>query len=164
MEHYSSATLKAYINYINGEASLDLSGKGLSRVPDAVTELSEVGKLRLNDKLEWLSLGRNNVKELPAGVGDLMELTTLDLSENQLVGLPTTIKKLNKFKELYLDVNKVTELPPEIFYLKELIALNVGMNQLVVLPSNIPKLSKLMWLMLDKNKLTELPAEIGDLK
>ena len=48
MEDYSSAKLRAkVIENIVGRPTLNLDGKGLSRVPDAVTELSEVEELRL---------------------------------------------------------------------------------------------------------------------
>ena len=47
MENYSSAKLKSYVRVTGGVVSLDLSGNGLSRVPDAVTELTEVEELRL---------------------------------------------------------------------------------------------------------------------
>ena len=80
-----------------------------------------------------------------------------------MVGLPTSIQKLNRLKVLYLDGNKLTELPVEIGDLKELWFLSVTNNQLVGLPSSIQKLNRLRELYLDENKLTELPAEIGDL-
>lgn len=47
MDQYSSTKLKdTYMKYNYGIATLYLSGKSLSRVPDAVTELSEVDELR----------------------------------------------------------------------------------------------------------------------
>ena len=53
MEDYSSTKLKAkYVEDKFGRAALTLAGEGLSRVPDAVTELSEV---------EELSLCKNNL-------------------------------------------------------------------------------------------------------
>ena len=57
MEDYSSAKLRAkVIGNIIGRPSLNLHGKGLSRVPDAVTELTEVKEISLTD---------NNLTELP---------------------------------------------------------------------------------------------------
>ena len=50
MEDYSSTKLKAkYLRYHFGVAILDLAGEGLSRVPDAVTELTEVQELSLQE-------------------------------------------------------------------------------------------------------------------
>ena len=60
MEDYSSAKLRAkVIKNIFRRATLNLDGEGLSRVPDAVTELSEVQELRLNG---------NNLTELPTSI------------------------------------------------------------------------------------------------
>ena len=60
MEDYSSAELKVeYLKSEFGVTTLDLGGEGLSRVPDAVTELSEVQELRLNG---------NNLTELPTSI------------------------------------------------------------------------------------------------
>ena len=70
MEGYSSAKLKAkYLKDYFGLASLDLHGKGLSRVPDAVTELSEVQILRLDD---------NNLTKLPTSINKLNRLDAYD--------------------------------------------------------------------------------------
>ena len=86
------------------------------------------------------------------------------MNNNQLVGLPTSIQKLNSLQRLHLDGNNLTELPAEIGDLKELSWLSVRNNQLVDLPTSIHKLNRLEKLKLDGNNFTELPAEIGDLK
>ena len=62
--------------------------------------------------------------------GDLKELRDLSVSDNQLVGLPTTIQKLNSLGSLHLDGNKLTELPAEIGDLKGLWSLRVSGNHL----------------------------------
>ena len=59
MEDYSSAELKA--ECFDRFGTLNLDGKRLSRVPDAVTELSEVQQLRLKD---------NNLTELPTTINN----------------------------------------------------------------------------------------------
>ena len=48
MEDYSYAKLKAYVKVRGGVVRMDLSGKGLSRMPDAVTELTKVEELWLD--------------------------------------------------------------------------------------------------------------------
>ena len=53
-------------------------------------------------------------------------------SNNQLVGLPTSIQKLNRLERLYLDGNNLTELPAGIGDLKELRSLSVIGNPLTV--------------------------------
>ena len=54
------------------------------------------------------------------------------MSNNQLVGLPTSIQKLNRLELLYLDGNNLTELPAGIGDLKELLRLCVCGNPLTV--------------------------------
>ena len=146
MEHYSNTKLRAYLKYEDGLAVLDLKEKGLSRVPDAVTELSEIKKLVLqkNNLIELpasisklknlivLVLDNNKITELPAEIGDLRELRELWVSNNQLVGLPTSIQRLTKLERLYLDGNKLTELPAEIGDLRKLRILTVSDNPLTV--------------------------------
>ena len=54
------------------------------------------------------------------------------MSNNQLVGLPTSIRRLNRLEELYLAGNNLTELPAEIGRLEKLRALSVSGNPLTV--------------------------------
>ena len=74
----------------------------------------------------------NNLTELPAEIGDLKKLGSLSVSNNQLVGLPTSILKLNRLEWLSLDGNNLTELPVEIGDLKELRLLFVSANPLTI--------------------------------
>ena len=62
----------------------------------------------------------------------LKELRELNVSNNQLVGLPTSIQKLNRLQWLTLDGNNLTELPAGIGDLKELLQLSVSGNPLTV--------------------------------
>ena len=54
------------------------------------------------------------------------------MSNNQLVGLPTSIQRLTKLEGLYMSGNKLTELPAEIGDLRELRELGVTHNPLTV--------------------------------
>ena len=78
MEHYSNTKLRAYLKYEDGLAVLDLNGKRLFRVPDAVTERSEVEKLLLE---------YNNLIELPASISKLKNLIVLGLGDNKITEL-----------------------------------------------------------------------------
>ena len=72
----------------------------------------------------------NKLTELPVEIGDLKELRELSVSNNQLVGLPTSMQKLGELEKLYLYNNKLTELPAGIGDLKELRWLYVSGNPL----------------------------------
>ena len=78
--HYSSTELGAYVRHKYGErlTVLDLKGKRLSRVPDAVTERSEI---------EILVLDENELIELPVSINKLKNLILLNLKNNKLTKL-----------------------------------------------------------------------------
>ena len=75
MEDFSSAELKAYVKDEDGAVSLDLSRKGLSRIPE-LTEVQE------------LSLEENKLTKLPTSIQKLNWLRELHLDENNLSELP----------------------------------------------------------------------------
>ena len=74
MEYYSSSKLRAYLKKEDGLKVLELKGKRLSRVPVAVTELSEIEKLVLEE---------NNLNNLN-NVNNLNNLIVLKLNGNKL--------------------------------------------------------------------------------
>ena len=116
MVHYSSTELGAYVKDKYGYrlTVLDLKGAGLFMVPKAVTELSEKKILVLDENklvelpvsikklknLILLNLKNNKLTKLPVEKGDLRELS---MSNNQLVGFPTSIQRLTKLKLAVLE-------------------------------------------------------------
>ena len=100
---------------------------------------------------------------VPAVIGRLSALRTLDLGYNKLTSLPAEIGQLTSLTVLYLSCNKLTSLPAEIGQLTSLKGLSLVENQLTSLPAEIGQLTSLKLLHLDKNQLTSLPAEIGQL-
>ena len=58
-------------------------------------------------------------------IGQLAELTTLNLKDNQLTELPETIGQLTSLETLDLSSNELTELPETIGQLMELKELNL---------------------------------------
>lgn len=104
--------------------TLDLSNKGLTKVPSYVfdrkalvglnlsnNELSgalpsQVGQLK---KLKVLNLSGNNFTGVPAEVGQLSELEILNLSNNELTGLPNELGNLSNLKLLDLSGNQYSE-------------------------------------------------------
>ena len=100
------------------------------------------------------------MSKVPEAVSDLTELEGLDLPDNCLEELPTSIiiNKLKNLLGLTSEVNQLRELPRAIAELSNLTVLSVSKNQLSVLPSR-------NWrLYLSNNQLTTFPDEIGKLK
>jgi Leucine-rich repeat (LRR) protein len=110
-----------------------------------------------------LDLSQKNLKQIPKEIFDLVEITKLYLSFNQITSLPSEIGKLVNLKELDVSSNQITSLPPEIGKLVNLKELSVFNNQLTSLPSDIGKLVNLKELDVSRNRLTSLPSAIGKL-
>ena len=102
---------------------LDLSGKNLTKVPQAVTKLTE---------LEVLDLSWNQLTTLPDDLCELVNLTVLNVMANKLTGLPRTFSQLKKLEYLGLSSNQLSGLPAWIEELEELIWLLVDDNPFTV--------------------------------
>ena len=104
-------------------------------------------------ELTTLNLSNNNLKEIPKEIGTFTNLTYLDLSNNKLEYLPTQIGNLKNLKTLYLNNNRLNKMPIGIgnicSYYKQLTRTNL-------LPPCVLNLSN--------NKLSTLPKEIANIK
>jgi Leucine-rich repeat (LRR) protein len=121
----------------NIEESIDISARGLTKVPIAIfdhiyavslnvskNKLSGAlpAEIRKMSKLRVLNMSNNKLTGIPAEVGQLSDLETLDVSNNQITGLPLEIGNLKKLKVLVLsgnkyskiDLNKIKEENPNI--------------------------------------------------
>jgi Leucine-rich repeat (LRR) protein len=117
---------------------LDLSGKGLKKVP--AFDLPNLQDLYLND---------NNLTKVPAF--DLPNLQILYLRNNELVEVPAF--DLPNLQILYLRNNELLEVPA--FDLPDLQYLDLSNNNLTEVPAfDLPNLRQLY---LYNNNLTELP-------
>jgi len=114
--------------------------------------------------LTSLNLSFNQLTELPPEIVQLSKLTSLALSGSQLTELPPEIVQLTDLTSLDLSFNKLTELPPEIVQFRQLKKLELENNQLTNLPKEIGQLNKLRRLALRNNNFQTLPSEIGLLK
>lgn len=69
---------------------------------------------------------------LPAQVGTFKELTVLNLLNNNLYQLPSTVSGLNDLRALYVDMNPVEQLLPVVSPLKSLATLGVANTKISV--------------------------------
>ena len=101
-------------------------------------------------------LDHNQLSELPTEIGQLAQLTMLNLGYNQLTSLPVEIGQLTQLTKLDLDYNELTSLPAEIGNMFWLTELHLDYNFLTSLPDNIRQLLGTITLLnLRENLLSE---------
>jgi internalin A len=126
-------------------------------------ELLEVIEQAAKDRSVYLDLSDKGLTSIPLEIGQLTQLSTLNLRSNRLTNLPTEIRQLTNLRGLDLSSNRLTSLPGEIPQLTHLIELYLSSNRLTSLPGEISQLINLRGLDLSSNRLTSLPAEIRQL-
>jgi len=112
--------------------------------------------------LTILDLGKNGSFELPNSIGDLENLQYLLLDDNRLNSLPDNIVNLSSLKLLELEDNNITFLPEGIGELSNLEFLILIDSQLTYLPDSFWSLTNLKFLDLRSNQLTQLPNNISN--
>lgn len=126
---------------------------------EVLQAIEEAKKTRAVD----FSLPGEGLTSLPPEIGQLTNITRLNLKDNKLTELPTQIGQLTQLKRIYLTNNKLTNLPSEIGNLQELEILYASNNKLTSLPPEIGQLSGLQSLYLRDNCLESLPQELQQL-
>lgn len=116
------------------------------------------GQLKGNKQLK-LSCG---LTEFPAEIISLADtLEVLDLSGNQLSGLPDNFAQLSKLKIAFFSDNLFTELPPVLGQCKQLTMIGFKSNRIaLVSPQSLPPTTR--WLILTNNKIQNIPSSIGN--
>ena len=116
-----------------------------------------------------LKLARNNLTgQVPADLGNLLNLTQLDLRSNKLAGpIPAELGNLSNLRTLWLLDNALTgEIPANLGNLSNLTELRLNFNKLTgAIRAELGNLSNLTYLSLASNPgLTgSLPRELGNL-
>jgi Leucine-rich repeat (LRR) protein len=105
-----------------------------------------------------IRLGKNKLDSIPASVAKFTGLKTLVLDENlRMRDLPQTMRLMTALQEISLSGNHLKTIPDEIFRLTSLVVLCFSHNELDGLGGLIGKLSLLQMLDLSYNKLWTLP-------
>lgn len=126
---------------------LDLSGNGLSTLPD---DLHRLHKLRI------LFCSDNRFTELPAVIGQCSELEMVGFKANQIRQVPAAALPA-KLRWLILTDNRISELPPEIGRCTRLQKLMLAGNQLQSLPPTMTNCTRLELMRIAANRLAALP-------
>jgi len=121
----------------------------------------EIGNL---NNLTSLDLRDCPIIDIPSEIGNLVNLTSLNLYKCPLIDLPSEIGNLVNLTSLNLTNCQLIDLPPEIGNLVNLTRLNLTNCQLIDLPPEIGNLVNLTRLDLcNCSQLIDLPPEIGNL-
>ncbi|CAH0380666.1 unnamed protein product [Bemisia tabaci] len=161
---------------------LDLSNNNLETLPPQMRRLANLQTLILNHNplghfqlrqlpsmtnLETLHMRntQRNLNNMPPSLESLVNLTDLDLSQNDLPKVPDALYTLTNLKRLNLSVNKIEELSLALEVWQNLEVLNLSSNQLTSLPASLCKLLSLRHLYLNNNQLDfeGIPSGIGKL-
>jgi hypothetical protein len=144
-----------------GATELDLSGYSFKQ-SERLTELpASLGQLK---QLQSLYLWNNQLTSLPESLGQLKQLQSLDISANRLTLLPESIARLESLKLLSLGANRLKEVPMTISKLRSLLELALGDNDFVDLPDWLGELFRLKELRLQNNRITDIPASFAQLE
>ncbi|KAF9408307.1 hypothetical protein HW555_011976 [Spodoptera exigua] len=119
--------LNIYEEALNEDTTCDLSSQGLQEVPELTSPY-----------LSALYLQNNALTTLPSDIFiTLKHLKYLDLRDNQLTDIPTSIKLHCNLSHLLLQNNKLTTLPNELGTVPNLKVLQLGGNPLMYPPREI---------------------------
>lgn len=181
LDHNQLINLPEGIGNLSNLVNLNISANKLTSLPNSIGNLSSLTKLsankgRHNDGFDEtfkpfgisltsfrriISKDLNGLISLPESIGNLSNLTHLDVADNQLVSLPNSISNLSNLICLNLSNNQITSLPDNIANLPKLQTLNLSFNELTYLPASIGNFRELLDLNLDNNNLVDLPGSIG---
>lgn len=141
-------------------ANADYQGaRQLSHVKvEGIGILSLPENLSLN-RITHLSLKNNSLSFLPESFFDgTPDLRVLDLSQNFISQLPSSMQNLHRLEDLSIANNLLMELPMNLFELPSLRNLNLHRNEIKTIPDRAFTCPKLKLLNLASNLLTSLPV------
>lgn len=157
--------------------SLKIRSNKLDKVPIEIEELDQLETLYIScekatksvevieysnfTKLKELNLA-SKLEEMPETIFECTSLTSLNLTNNEIVSLPNKFEAFKNLEHLTLCSNKISILPESIYELESLAYLDIGDNDIKFLDSKIEALRKLECLELYELELTELPQSMSN--
>uniref|UniRef100_T1J7G9 Disease resistance R13L4/SHOC-2-like LRR domain-containing protein n=1 Tax=Strigamia maritima TaxID=126957 RepID=T1J7G9_STRMM len=157
--------------------NLNLSNRGWTVVPDKVWNINTLstkevkalsysmdetdGKWWEQVDLSQLNLANNQISQIPSDISNLAALQVLDLHDNKLIDLPQSLGTLERLTKLDISHNQLAKIPCCVLKLFDLRILLAQNNQLSEVCDEIADLNRLKVLDLSNNNLKTLPINIG---
>ncbi|XP_017290241.1 leucine-rich repeat-containing protein 40 [Kryptolebias marmoratus] len=117
--------------------------------------------LELHSSLSDLNLGFNKLTSC-SDICKLLQLTHIDLRNNQLSDLPSEMRNLTKLRSIILNYNRFKSFPEVLYEVFSLETVLLGNNQVCTVdPGQLIKLVYLTTLDLSNNDLLSIPPELG---
>ncbi|KAF6829931.1 cell morphogenesis protein [Colletotrichum plurivorum] len=148
-----AAEASAVSNELKPGVTIDLSRKGIQKLPDEVVDI-------IKNELERLALSHNQVTFFPARFSECTSLRYLNVRNNQIREFPLPLCDLKSLEILDLSKNKLRALPPDIVKLASLKVFSVQKNRIEELPVALADMVSLQVLKFDGNPITFPPREV----
>uniref|UniRef100_A0A914WCS9 Leucine rich repeat and sterile alpha motif containing 1 n=1 Tax=Plectus sambesii TaxID=2011161 RepID=A0A914WCS9_9BILA len=165
------------------DASIDISGCDLVNLPADIYSLCRVlrkqallidtnrlgtlkaggdyaGLEKLGDVIRVIDAHDNDIRELPAAIGKLINLQVLNFENNKLAQLPIELGRLGALQTLNLKNNVLSELPTSMGDLRSLRSLDISRNNIRQLPLWFARLVSLETLILDAELMIDPPPGV----
>ncbi|NXR71318.1 LRCH3 protein, partial [Pycnonotus jocosus] len=155
----SLETLNLYQNCIRYIPEAVLNLQSLTFLNISRNQLSTLPVHLCNLPLKVLIASNNKLVSIPEEIGQLRQLTELDVSCNEIQTIPPQIGKLGSLRDLNVRRNNLVRLPEELAELP-LIRLDFSCNKITTIPVCYRNLRHLQTIMLENNPLQSPPAQI----
>ncbi|XP_067629207.1 protein flightless-1 isoform X7 [Eurosta solidaginis] len=111
------------------------------------------------NRVQWLTLDKTQLCEIPEELGNLFKLEHLSLKYNGLEKLFGELTELSCLRSLNLRHNQIKNsgIPPELFRLEELTTLDLSHNKLKEVPEGLERAKSLLVLNLSNNQIKSIP-------
>ena len=160
--HTSDMTITTANHNTSGGVVLDQSGKGLTDVSSAIYNKTDTTTLILSN---------NAIQTLPSQLGKMTNVTVFKIDHNQLKGsLIGEIRQMSQLKTLDVSYNNMTGMPAEVGQLRSLEILNYSNNKITGLPNELAQLKdnlkefKLTGNPLSSAQISKLQTELPNTK
>ena len=117
----------------------------------------------LIESLRFIDVSFNNIDGIPRSIIGLVHLRSLKMGSNSLSTIPNTLLTLTNLTSLDFSKNRFTRFPIELRKMNQLEVLNLENNSLTLLPRRINEMTMLRTLDLSKNRLRAVPVEFADI-